>query len=230
MTALLRAAHFANVYSIEMLVRAGVDFELATKACENEYENENEYICLKKVESTENVFLPADDNVLKCIEALITSGADVNVVNNTGGTALVRAAEIGNIPVIKCLLKANCRINNMAGMWRYNALGSNLVCGCPENKDIPMLLFAAGEKIHCSFSQRAQNILNLEDLGIQLKHMCREAIRKHLLDLDPHQHLFGRVPRLGLPELLNLYLLYGVSLDNDNNDNCDVDCKISSSN
>ena len=107
-TALLCAAHFANFYSIEMLVRAGVDFELATKGC-GERPNftntwQNEYNCLKKVASTENVFLPADGNVLKCIEALITSGADVNVVNNRGGTALVRAAEIGNIPVIKVVL------------------------------------------------------------------------------------------------------------------------------
>ena len=34
---------------------------------------------------------------------------------------------------------------------------------------------------------------------LHLKHICREAIRKHLLNLDPHTHLFGRVPRLGLP-------------------------------
>ena len=81
-----------------------------------------------------------------------------------------------------------------------------------------MLLFAAGEKIHSNFSQRAQNILKLEEPGIKLKHICREAIRKHLLDLDPHQHLFNRIHRLGLPELLNLYLLYGESLDGDNDD------------
>ena len=43
--------------------------------------------------------------------------------------------------------------------------------------------------------------------------MCGEAIRKHLLDLDPHRHLFSRVPRLGLPRSLTEYLLYDMSLD-----------------
>ena len=31
-----------------------------------------------------------------------------------------------------------------------------------------------------------------------LKNVCREAIRCHLLNLNPHVHLFSRVPKLGL--------------------------------
>ena len=59
---------------------------------------------------------------------------------------------------------------------------------------------------------------------LNLKHLCREAIRKHLLKLDPHTHLFYRVPSLGLPSLLVEYLLYDMSLDapgedKDSNDN-----------
>ena len=50
-------------------------------------------------------------------------------------------------------------------------------------------------------------------IKFNLKHLCREAIRKHLLKLDPHTHLFDRVPRLGLPSLLTEYLLYDMSLD-----------------
>ena len=219
-TALLRAAHFANIYSIEMLVRAGVDFKLAAKGCEKSKFMDamrSEYSCLQKVENTENVFLPSDVNVLKCIEALITSGADVNFVNNRGRTALVRAAEIGNIPVIKCLLKANCCINKMmAGVWSFNVFGPHILHGYPYNNNISMLLFAAGEKIDYSFNQQAQNILKLEDPEIHLRHICREAIRKHLMELDPHQHLFGRIPQLGLPSALSRYLLYDQSLDDDN--------------
>ena len=55
--------------------------------------------------------------------------------------------------------------------------------------------------------------LKIEKEELQLKHICREAIRKHLLKLDPHQHLFGRIPRLGLPSALNQYLLFGRNLD-----------------
>ena len=57
--------------------------------------------------------------------------------------------------------------------------------------------------------------LKFEDSKLQLKHICREAIRKHLLDLDPHHHLFGRIPKLGLPNALNRYLLFNETLDDD---------------
>ena len=35
--------------------------------------------------------------------------------------------------------------------------------------------------------------------------------------MDPHQHLFGRIPQLGLPSALAVYLLFYLSLDNDDN-------------
>ena len=38
------------------------------------------------------------------------------------------------------------------------------------------------------------------------------------MKLDPHSNLFNRIPRLGLPEVLNQYLLYGVSFDDDDYD------------
>ena len=103
-------------------------------------------------------------------------------------------------------------------------LGSHLLQYYPKYKDICMLLFAAGETVFRVFisddfhKKRLQNILKLEDPGIQLNHICSEAIRKHLLDLDPHSNLFCRIPLLGLPALLNLYLLYSESLDNDDDD------------
>ena len=46
--------------------------------------------------------------------------------------------------------------------------------------------------------------------------MCREAIRKHLIDVRPHINLFERVPWLGLPQLLQSYLLYDLELKEDN--------------
>ena len=54
-----------------------------------------------------------------------------------------------------------------------------------------------------------------------LKHLCREAIREHLLHLDQHENLFQRVPRLGLPALLQSYLLYWQTLDDNDDDDDD---------
>ena len=41
--------------------------------------------------------------------------------------------------------------------------------------------------------------------------------------MDPHEHLFGRIPRLGLPASMTEYLMYGVSLDDDDDDGDDFD-------
>ena len=78
------------------------------------------------------------------------------------------------------------------------------------------LLFAAGDKI-TQPSDEVKRILN-ERGEVSLTHLCREAIRNHLLELDPHTHLFDRVPRLGLPAALQSYLLYHQTLGDDADD------------
>ena len=49
---------------------------------------------------------------------------------------------------------------------------------------------------------------------MNLKHLCRQFIRKHLLQMSP-VNLFVRVPQLGLPTLLQDYLLFNVALDDE---------------
>ena len=88
-----------------------------------------------------------------------------------------------------------------------------------------MMLHAAGEYIVEQYTDdngKVHNcnvpwyILDLHDSSeLNLKHMCRETIRKHLLDIDPHENLFIRVPKIGLPSSLTKYLLYDVSLEDD---------------
>ena len=242
LTTLIHAAWTANYKCVETLLRAGADVNLKKDCCGSTpliiasvYDERNCISLYDKynytIDKTENVFVPEDHSALKCVETLIKAGADVNMVDYGGGTPLIEAAKKGgNILVIKHLLKANCHINMVEGYRRYNALTSHILHSCPHAKDISMLLFVAGEMVEGFINEKLQNILKLGDPGIQLKHICREAIRKHLLDLDPHQHLFGRIPKLGLPGLLNLYLLYGESLDDDSDGNCDIDGKKSSGN
>ena len=50
---------------------------------------------------------------------------------------------------------------------------------------------------------------------MRLKHLCRKAIRIHLIDVDPRVHLSEGIPQEGLPVSLTSYLLYGASLDED---------------
>ena len=87
-----------------------------------------------------------------------------------------------------------------------------------------MLLFAAGEKIIPSVGCTNTVIPEyLQHEQLSLKEKCREAIRKHLLDIDPHGNLFHRIPKIGLPSVLNEYVLFDMSIDNDNDDDGDDD-------
>ena len=85
------------------------------------------------------------------------------------------------------------------------------------------MLYAAGETIDDSTDEENESntlLPNRPPLDwlkeskekLCLRDSCREAIRKHVLILDPHGNLFDRVPKLGLPAVLNNYLLYNVSV------------------
>ena len=139
---------------------------------------------------------------------------------------------INHFRCVKLLLLAGAHINNY-NKYNYNAICENLcwfdvganhsATHKPET-EVYTLLYAAGEMLPDGATsdgemlittvERAKRLYHVlfEDLRFDLKHLCRETIRRHLLDLNPHEHLFGRIPRLGLPKLLREYLLFRMSL------------------
>ena len=140
----------------------------------------------------------------KCMELLIKAGADVNYVNAEGKTAFFMSCPCG-LRYMKLLLWSGAKINIVSGS------GLNIYehsFNWTESPDKTMVLFlhAAGEIL--SSKRMAMFRPRTDVFNPCLKHICRETIRKHLLKLDPHEHLFGRVPRLGLPKPLVNYLLY----------------------
>ena len=103
-----------------------------------------------------------------------------------------------------------------------------------------MLLVAVGEmlnfdtfRLHTSSKMKLEmsaavkvsipDYFNHAQLKLSLKYACREAIRNHLLRVQPHFNLFRRVPRLGLPSSPTSYVLYGQSVNVGNSDNDDDD-------
>ena len=168
----------------------------------------------------------SEDGRVKCVEILIKAGADVNKRNEANETALISAAYEGHDRCDWSLLRSGAKINfkinfqvnyprYLAALNGLNALGLYLdQSQKSENKNIVMLLYAAGETIILKNDEiQVPDYLKLEHLKLNLKHLCRETIRKHLLDTDPHQQMFGRIPQLGLPSLLNSYLLYNMVWD-----------------
>ena len=72
------------------------------------------------------------------------------------------------------------------------------------------MLFTAGEKFNDIEKPYAPKYIQPQ---FNLKDICRRRIREHLLEVDPHTHLFSRVPKLEIPYTLHDYLLYDQKLD-----------------
>ena len=122
------------------------------------------------------------------------------------------------------LLKAGAQIGRLSHLGN-NSLQGSFKQNQKRINDMHMLLYAAGETLDGpTFATEDYNNGNIIHLNIpeyftklkenlDLKHLCRQAIRKHLIHLDPHEHLFGRIHQLGLPSIVTEYLLYNCSLD-----------------
>ena len=189
----------------------------------------------------------------EALELLIRAGADVNLVNSNGNTALNAFSlgrlcyhrEMNRFGCLKLLLRSGVKIN-IRNSRSENALqrlvgptGTDIIPflfddfetqDSNTDADICRLLFAAGETLDGIPDEEIPDYLRFNDVKLNLKQMCRETIRKHLLHLDPHTHLFGRVPRLKLPSLLTEYLVYDMSLDDDVDDNSNGDGDIDNGN
>ena len=73
-----------------------------------------------------------------------------------------------------------------------------------------MLLYAAGVEIDETATEHGVHIVE-EKQELTLMNVCREAIRKYVLNANPIC-LFGTIPQLGLPPIIASYLLYNVTL------------------
>ena len=153
----------------------------------------------------------------RCMKVLIEAGADVNNINTRGGETVLHWA-CGNVDCLKILLQSGVRINR-SNIQLQNALTSYMTWPYDVTKENVMILFAAGETIDGTVVMRGStkpvnvsNFLPCTEFEPCLKSMCRSAIRHYLMNIDPHENLFRRIPLLGLSQSLSQYLLYDVTL------------------
>ena len=144
----------------------------------------------------------------QCIRALLATEVHVNKVNNRGESAIQEWLSGYHLMELKSLItKAGSRfeetIKKRGEDWDIRRRGKEF--------KVVKLLFAAGENIE-SAPKKVKNKVNPQDKPC-LSHLCREAIREHLLELDLHENLFIRVPRLNLSEELQNFLLFNMSTD-----------------
>ena len=107
-----------------------------------------------------------------------------------------------------------------------NALQNHLARNSTPNKDVMLLLIAAGESYAGARINITEQDLNLSiratpeyllgtEMEASLKNLSRHRIRTHLLNVDPHFNLLLRIPKLDLMFGLASYLLYDVSIDDE---------------
>ena len=146
-------------------------------------------------------------------QILIEAGADVNKMCEGNQTALMFFAlnlTENGLKGVRLLLRSGAKVNICRQRhWRMKAKKYGRMSRAKPKiiGQICRVLTAGGMK------------LSLKLRPIRKPHflqcLCRAVVRRHLLKLDPHENLFLRIPRLGLPSLLVKYLLFDASLESD---------------
>ena len=177
--------------------------------------------------------------LVNCTRKLIEAGADVNAsekftgeramlvdlgVDKDNYSILAVAAKMSSLKYLRQLLRAGAKIEKNDSRM-FNVSETHLHRCFGHNETVLMLLFAAGEIARedrvriCRVPLRGRPysvrvpgfLLELQKPTMNLKDMCRVAIREHLLQMS-RVNLFCQIPKLGLAHLLRDYLLYGMSL------------------
>ena len=98
--------------------------------------------------------------------------------------------------------------NALTSWLKQHALISWLKRQDENEEELALLLYAAGERLNKEEIREVPDYLELPE-EMTLRHLCRESIRKHLLQISK-MNLLVRVPKLGLPSKMTRYLLYEI--------------------
>ena len=238
MTPLFVAAARGHGKCLNLLIQAGANVKSNGGSCVIVAAEEGHYECVDQLikagadvnfgaPNRAAVHFAAKEGHHKCVKLLLDSGARVK----TSGyyqTPLHFAVRRGHQECVTLLLEAGGEewgtkalvyeaereeLENVVFLLRLGVAVSTIVFKRTtsrtknENKIIEAL-FAAGQKV--DKDRRPQSAKC--DVQISLMNSCRETISEHLMQMSKI-NLFVRVPKLGLPIILQEYLLYNISLD-----------------
>ena len=214
------------------------DYHLAMEGCRSLNPNSNRKECLQilldagahvniinKGGYTLLAHLAGQSDSSYYVKKLLEAGANVNLAGTSGESPIICALSNNAEKNLKLLLKAGADVNAKSSsviplLYYGNSNFTKLLlsAGLLLNMlDMSFIRGQLGDEFDVagasSYHSQFAHYIKQNDLHGHLKHLCRVRIRNHLLELDPHQNLFVRVPQLGLPKSLALYLLYDVTVD-----------------
>ena len=225
---------------LNLLIQVGADVKLNGGSCVIFAAEGGHYECvdqLIKAGADVNIGAPnktalhaaAKEGHHRCTKLLLDSGARVKT-SAYYQTPLHLAVKQGHEECITLLLKAGgqtwgmkallCEagrqeLENILLLLRLGVAVSiegvafkNTTSGTKNENKMIKVLFASGQKVD---KDRISQSVKC-DVKISLMNSCRETIREHLMQISKI-NLFVRVPKLGLPAVLQEYLLYNISLN-----------------
>ena len=211
-TALVRTITAKHDDCTKTLLKAGADVNIVDK---------EKFTALKHAASVLNK---------DCITWLLEAGAEVK--DDINCTYINVAVEYGVsysfppeelVQTYRCiqqLLKIGGYINQATDK---NALEAYIAFIGITHGPIQMLLLAAGNTVNERSKAVIMNdYLSQEDQDeFSLKYRCREVVREQMITAHPHDNLFQAVHKLNIPAELESYLVYDVSLDDNDFSNAE---------
>ena len=212
-TAMIKAMVKGCNKCLELLLRAGADVNHGHDEAISMLLEKGAAVNTLDGRNNTALYYAASCGKKKCVDLLLTAGADVNVVGSMGNTCLMQAAGVNALECVRSLIKAGVHVNKKNDRGENALMFLHRTSNCQGRKEeVTKLLFAAGEKVDGITYSVVECIRKEMDTVLNLKHLCRETIRKHLINIQPHVHLFERTPQLEVTSSLVKYLLYDLSL------------------
>ena len=194
LSALIVAGRIGDGYCVHTLLQAGADVNATNK------------------KGYTAIHYASERNYGDCLDILLQAGANVNTVDNSGSTALHSAAFRGDCTFVKKLLYAGADVN-----IKDTETNTALHQATKRNRSkCASLLISAGADVNLLNCTEKSAYGNGEgEYGLTLMDLCREAVRNHLLLVNQQKNLWQTIPQLPLPNVVIEYLLYNVSINDD---------------
>ena len=231
-THLVQAVESAHINAIEELIAHGADvnicvddFYTALDVTTGDWESDEDE-CLRITEillsagADPNIGNPlvvaAYEKRERIVNLLIEHGAYINAVHPFYGTVLFIGGYQESYNIVKVALQYKAQIN-------VSQFAENERPDPPPkaNSRAVMMMFIAGEYFPFHFypdKDIVKAIVQSRD-DLSFKNLCRKAIQYYTIMSGNNENLFEATSRVQLPRLLQKYIVYGMSLLDDTDDN-----------